>query len=228
MKIKHLFFDLDHTLWDFEKNSEECLLEIYTFYGQIIPDEISFDRFYSVFSELNHKMWHLLDTKQITHEYLRKARFQDTFLTFGWVITDEFSLEINEMFLKLLPSKGHLIAGAKEILEQLYGKYGLHLISNGFYDIQKRKMESGGILHYFEHIITNDVAKANKPDPAIFNYALNLAQTTQYECLMIGDNIIADIEGATNAGIKAIHYDQNGDSNATFKINKLEELIRFL
>lgn len=225
MKPKHLFFDLDHTLWDFEKNSTECLEEIFRSYQGEIPEYITFDEFNTTFSRINKQFWFLLDTRQISHEHLRITRFKAVFESLGWKITDEKSLEINSIFLKKLPQKGHLIKDADAVLRYLSANYQLHIISNGYLDIQTNKLKSGGILHYFKKIITFDVAGARKPEKEIFEYALKEIGAETNEVIMIGDNLIADIEGANLAGIKAIHLDETAESNHPSSISSLSQLL---
>lgn len=225
MKPKHLFFDLDHTLWDFEKNSTECLEEIFYSYREEIPEYINFEEFNTTFSRINKEFWFLLDTRQISHEYLRITRFKAVFDSLGWQITDEKSLEINSIFLQKLPQKGHLIKDAEAVLSYLSANYQLHIVSNGYLDIQTNKLKSGGILHYFQKIITFDVAGARKPEKEIFEYALKETGAEKNEVIMIGDNLIADVEGANLAGIKAIHLDETAESNHSSSISSLSQLL---
>ncbi len=212
-------------MWDFEKNSTECLEEIFISYQGEIPEYITFDEFNTTFSRINKQFWFLLDTRQISHEHLRITRFKAVFESLGWEITDEKSLEINSIFLKKLPQKGHLIKDADAVLSYLSANYQLHIVSNGYLDIQTNKLKSGGILHYFKKIITFDVAGARKPEKEIFEYALKEIGAETNEVIMIGDNLIADIEGANLAGIKAIHLDETAESNHPSSISSLSQLL---
>lgn len=224
MKYKHLFFDLDHTLWDFEKNAEECLQEIFLRFQHYIDPTLTFADFFATFSLVNKALWHKLDLNLITHDYLRTTRFLSAFEKLSFEVSEETSLAMNDAFLDLLPTKSHLILGTKDLLENLRGKYKLHIISNGYLPIQTRKMESGGILHFFDKIVTNDVANARKPDRAIFDYALQVSGASIADALMIGDNAIADIEGANKAGLKAIHLDESKQTEGSHVIYRLEDL----
>jgi YjjG family noncanonical pyrimidine nucleotidase len=228
MAIKHLFFDLDHTLWDFERNAEECIQEIFEEKADKIPSEVSFEEFYAAFSFLNQAMWAQLDAKEITHEYLRTHRFKNSFEKIGVEINLDLSQEFDAHFLEKLPTKGHVMEGALPLLESLKGNYALHMITNGYLEIQTRKMENAGILHFFEHIVTYDVANSRKPEKAMYEHALNLANCTPDESLMIGDSYVADIQGAVNAGLKAIHFDQTGMSNASYMIARLADLPKMI
>lgn len=150
MAYKHLFFDLDHTLWDFERNSAECLADIYEIFDFQNLNISSLEAFQQEFSVVNRHQWSLLEQNLITHEDLRRRRFQETLENLGVKdLKTSFGLEINEYFLELLPRKAHLIEGAVEILDYLLPKYELHIISNGWQDIQVNKMKSSEIHHYF-------------------------------------------------------------------------------
>lgn len=229
MEIRHLFFDLDHTLWDFEKNSKICIKQIYEYYRAIFPKEIGFEAFFREFSTINSAMWNQLDLSQITHEYLRTFRFQKVLQALDIEIDEEFSLELNQMLLDLLPHQHHLMDDAFDTLEVLSQRgYKLHIISNGYQDIQIKKMKSGGIHHFFDQIITNDIAGARKPEKAIFDFALQMANADVTSSIMIGDNLIADIEGAKNAGLRTIYFNPENDGNDTENISELKYLLEIL
>jgi YjjG family noncanonical pyrimidine nucleotidase len=228
MAIKHLFFDLDHTLWDFERNAEECIKEIFEERTDKIPENVIFEEFYSAFSVLNQAMWVQLDAKEITHEYLRTHRFKNSFEKIGIEINLDLSNEFDALFLEKLPTKGHLIEGSLPLLESLKDNFEIHMITNGYLHIQTQKMQNAGILHYFQHIVTYDVANSRKPEKEMYEHALNLANANAVESLMIGDSYIADIQGAVNAGLKAIHFDQTGKSTARYMIARLADLPKMI
>ena len=231
MKYKHLFFDLDHTLWDFERNSAECLADIYQVFNLKSLNINNLSDFCKEFSSVNKYYWALLERKEITHEVLRERRFQDTFVNLGAEIGIGFGLEINEYFLELLPKKAHLIDGAVEILDYLLPRYKLHIISNGWQDIQVDKMKSSAIHHYFDKIITNEMAGTRKPDRRIFDYALTVTNANLAESLMIGDNYEADVLGAMSANMDTVFYNPENmltDQKPTFDIAKLVELKTIL
>ncbi len=228
MAYKHLFFDLDHTLWDFERNSAECLADIYEIFDFQNLNISSLEAFQQEFSVVNRHQWSLLEQNLITHEDLRRRRFQETLENLGVKdLKTSFGLEINEYFLELLPKKAHLIEGAVEILDYLLPKYELHIISNGWQDIQVNKMKSSEIHHYFGEIITNELAGTRKPDRRIFDYAVEVAKADLVESLMIGDNYEADILGAINANMDTVFYNPDNiptGQKPTFDIKKLIEL----
>lgn len=232
MAYKHLFFDLDHTLWDFEKNSAECLADIYEIFNFKNLNISSLEMFQQEFSIVNRHHWSLLEQNLITHEDLRRRRFQETLENLGVKdLKKSFGLEINEYFLELLPKKAHLIEGAVEVLEYLLPKYELHIISNGWQDIQVNKMKSSEIHHYFGEIITNELAGTRKPDRRIFDYAVDVTKADLSESLMIGDNYEADILGAINAKMDTVFYNPDDiptSQKPTFDIKKLIELKEIL
>jgi YjjG family noncanonical pyrimidine nucleotidase len=228
---EHLFFDLDHTLWDFEGNAFQCLAEMYDNFNLNSMGVENFDAFYRSFSEANRYYWALLERKEITVEQLRRSRFKAAFHKLDIDITEEFSLEMTEVFLDLLPHKTLLIEGTIDILDYLKPHYQLHIISNGWQDIQVKKMENSGILHYFDAIITNEIANARKPEKGIFDHALKLANAPLSSSLMIGDNYEADILGAKNADFDTVFYNpekQEIIEKPTFEIFKLTDMKTFL
>lgn len=232
MAYKHLFFDLDHTLWDFEKNSAECLADIYEIFDFKGLNISNLEAFQQEFSVVNKHHWSLLEKNLITHEDLRRRRFQETLENLGVKdLKKSFGLEINEYFLELLPKKAHLIEGAINVLEYLLPKYELHIISNGWQDIQVNKMKSSEIHHYFGEIITNELAGTRKPDRRIFDYAIDVTKADLAESLMIGDNYEADILGAINANMDTVFYNPDNipaGQKPTFDIKKLVELKEIL
>jgi len=227
MKYKHLFFDLDHTLWDFEKNSSESLEEI--FYNSDLTSHgvSSLENFITSFLRINTELWDAFDRGKLHHSYIRENRFKMVFDELG-VVCPENHVEIGEIYLQTLPSKKHLLEGALDLLDYVSAKgYQLHIITNGFNEIQARKIASSGISHYFQNIVTFENANAKKPDPKIFAYALQVSKASPDESIMIGDNWIADILGAKQFGIDTVYVNPAGlkfDEDPTFDIRRLEEL----
>ncbi|MFS0491174.1 YjjG family noncanonical pyrimidine nucleotidase [Leadbetterella byssophila] len=223
--IKHIFFDLDHTLWDFERNSGVCLEEIHV--NKIKP-YLDFETFTGTFRRVNRGLWRDLEQNLITHDELRRRRFKETLETHSVSCTDADSLAMNEEFMRLLPHQTYLMEGALEVLEYLHGKYNLHIISNGYLDIQTRKMTGSGILSYFQEIITSDVADSRKPDPAIFQFALRKANANPENSVYVGDDEIADKEGAQNAGLPFIWFNPEASETNNAVISQLEQLKEIL
>lgn len=226
-KYKHLFFDLDHTLWDFERNSSESLTEIYHDFELVNHGVVSVGDFVTTFIEINTSLWADFDQGRIAHGYIREHRFRLVFEALG-ITQLAFGKDMGEEYLRLLPQKSHLLDGAVALLDYCAEKnYQLHIVTNGFDSIQASKMESAGIQHYFQHVITNEKAGAKKPDAQIFMFALNAAKARQEESLMIGDNWEADIMGAMRFGMDAAYYNPKKlafKTKPTYDIQHLEEL----
>ncbi len=228
MNTEHLFFDLDHTLWDFERNSKICLEAIMDKEKQVLPSDFDIEIFLQHFSVINAGLWRELDENRITHDNLRQVRFQRVLSAMNIEISDEFSLNLNQHFLDTLPHQHHLMDDAFDVLEYLHPKYRLHILSNGYLEIQRKKMHSGGILHFFENIFTIDNAGYKKPEKAFFEFALNEIKTAPENCIMIGDNLLTDIEGAQNAGIATIYFNPELEVTDAENINQLLALKAIL
>ncbi|MDF7821916.1 YjjG family noncanonical pyrimidine nucleotidase [Runella sp. MFBS21] len=224
---KHLFFDLDHTLWDFERNSAESLTEIYHDFELVNHGVVSLGDFVKTFIEINTSLWADFDQGRIAHGYIREHRFRLVFEALK-IPQLAFGKDMGEEYLRLLPQKSHLLDGAVALLDYCAERnYQLHIVTNGFDSIQASKMESAGIQHYFQHVITNEKAGAKKPDAQIFMFALNAAKARQEESLMIGDNWEADVMGAMRFGMDAAYYNPKKlafETKPTYDIQHLEEL----
>ncbi|ARK08919.1 YjjG family noncanonical pyrimidine nucleotidase [Fibrella sp. ES10-3-2-2] len=227
---KHLFFDLDHTLWDFDRNSSESITEIYTAHRLNELGISSSDAFAETFITVNRKLWRDYDLDLIGHEYIRQHRFPMVFNALG-VEDTQCCADLNADYLRLLPQKAHLTESARELLEYLHGRYRMHIITNGFAEIQAVKMAASDIAHFFEEVITTQSADAKKPNPRIFEYALQASGATVAESLMLGDNYEADILGAKAVGLNTVFYNPKGeqvDDPATYDIRHWSELMRIL
>jgi putative hydrolase of the HAD superfamily len=205
MPYKHLFFDLDHTIWDFDKNAEETLHELYHTYQLRDLGLHSPDHFIEVYTKNNHQLWADYHVGKITKQKLRETRFSKTFLDLG--LSPELIPErFEDDYVTICPSKTNLFPKAHETLYYLKERYSLHLISNGFKESTEQKVNNNGLNIYFENVVISEVVGFNKPDKAIFNHALTLANAGIAESIMIGDSIEADIRGAQDYGMKAIYF----------------------
>jgi YjjG family noncanonical pyrimidine nucleotidase len=227
MRYKHIFFDLDHTLWDFERNSSESLEEIF---HKLTLDQYgiaSLERFIACFLKINTSLWDEFDQGRLHHTYIRENRFKLVFQELGVDCPPNHD-EIGELYLNTLPDKKHLLAGALDLLNYISDSgYQMHIITNGFNEIQARKIASSEIAHFFDHIVTFETASAKKPDPAIFEYALSAAKANKNESLMVGDNWVADIMGAKKVGLDTVYLNPTGlqfEDSPTYDIRRLEEL----
>ena len=229
-KYKHIFFDLDHTIWDFDKNAEETLYELYHIYrlGDIgLPAAAIF---IDTYTRNNHQLWAEYHTGKISKEELRETRFKRTFLELG-LAPELLPLSFEDDYVMLCPTKTNLFAHAHETLQYLAAKYALHLISNGFKESSEMKIAKTGIGRYFTNVIISETVGVNKPDKAIFEHALALAGAEKSQSLMIGDSLEADVYGALNFGIDAIYFNPASapmPANVPLQVNNLKELITLL
>lgn len=226
----HLFFDLDGTLWDFERNSTETLNELYNELNLKERGVPGFDVFITDYHSINEKLWASYKRHEITKELLSVGRFIQTLALYG-LNDKELALSMSKLYIERSPSKTHLLPCTNEVLEALKPHYRMHIITNGFSEIQSRKLRNSGLDRYFETLITSDEAGVNKPNPAIFNFALKKTGAEVTESLMIGDEPEADIEGARLAGIAQLYINLNNKpaiQSPTFEVKNLCEALNIL
>ncbi|GAA4331037.1 YjjG family noncanonical pyrimidine nucleotidase [Mucilaginibacter gynuensis] len=229
-KYQHIFFDLDHTIWDFDKNAEETLHELYIAHRLNDIGLPSADVFIETYTRNNHQLWADYHVGKISKQALRETRFKKTFLDLG-LHPDVMPLTFEDEYVQLCPTKTNLFPHAHETLQYLQGKYTLHLITNGFKESTELKTAGTNIAGYFQNIIISEVVGVNKPDKAIFEHAVALANCTKDCCLMIGDSVEADIRGALNYGMDAIYFNpHNAEKPADVpqQITQLKELMQLL
>ncbi len=226
MKIKHVFFDLDHTLWDFETNSALSFAKI--FKDNNIKLEIH--KFLNYYKAINQRYWKLYSQEKVTREVLRYGRLKDTFDFLKYKVSDETINLLADDYLSALPLFNKLFEGTHELLSYLKPKYKLHIITNGFSEVQIAKLKNSDIEKYFDKIITSEMVGVKKPNPKVFNYAVKLADTTINESMMIGDNWEADIMGAKNVGMKVIYcnFDNNPVGESITSITNLLEIKKYI
>jgi putative hydrolase of the HAD superfamily len=227
---RHLFFDLDHTLWDFDRCSGETLEELFHEHRMDALGVACADAFVSTFRTINRDLWNQYGAGQITQQQLRDTRFALVFNQLGLPETDIHSA-LTEQYMQRCSRKPHLRPYAREVLDHLRDKYVLHILTNGFDDVQFIKMQSSGITDYFTHIITAEKAGCYKPNARIFDYALQRAGARLHHSLMIGDSLEADVVGARNAGMDHVFYNCDGLSHSetpTYEIACLSELLKIL
>jgi putative hydrolase of the HAD superfamily len=204
-KYRHLFFDLDHTLWDFEANARATLSELYDSLQLKERGVYDFDLFYRNYLAHNDKLWERYRNGYIKQEELRVKRMWLALLDFK-IADDKLSEEMNVRFLDLLPTQTLLFPYTKEVLQFLVNKnYSLHLITNGFEKTQHSKLKYSGLAMYFKEVITSEGSNSLKPQKEIFEFAFEKAKAKPEESIMIGDTIDVDILGALNAGIDQVH-----------------------
>jgi len=227
---KCVFFDLDHTLWDYEMNSGEALHELYDKYGLAKLGSIPFNEFYKGFVKINTEIWDAYDRGLTGKEVIRFERFDRVFRHAG--INDyDLSLQFSEEYIKESPKKPNLVAHAKDVLDYLLPRYPLYIITNGFDEIQSVKMESAGITPYFKGVITSARAGCKKPEKEIFEFALRENGFVCSDTIMVGDNLLTDIAGARNASVDTVYYNPYKlphQENVTYEISSLKELTSIL
>lgn len=229
-KYKHIFFDLDRTLWDFEKNSHEVLQEIFKKHQLQEKGIPSFDDFYNTYHKINHDLWNLYRVAKITKEFLNLERFFATIRTFS-IQDEELAKAMGHDYVTLSPYKKVLFPGTHELLEKLNEKYSLHLITNGFAEVQTTKLKESDLEKYFDKIIISESTPWKKPRPEIFEYSLNKAKATAGESIMIGDDINADIKGAAAIGMDQIWTNFNkseSEFEPTYTVDNLLDILDIL
>ena len=224
MEIKHLFFDLDRTLWDFEKNSHNelnCLFNQYKLHqrGISLPNE-----FIKIYKKINEDCWERYRNNKLTKEKLRVERFDLTLSFFG-INDSDLASRIGDDYVLNSPYRTNLIAGAIELLDYLCGKYILHIITNGFEEVQHIKMAQSKLAKYFDQIITSEAAGAKKPNPLVFKYAIIKSGASLDNSLMIGDDLNTDIIGAINFGMKSIYFNPNFKTHQFTVWNEVSSLL---
>ncbi len=231
MKYKHLFFDLDHTLWDFDANARTTLEQLHL--EMNLPEKgiHDFDLFHKNYLAHNERLWAQYRTGHIKQDELRLKRMWFSLLDFN-IDDKELAMQLNELFLQLLPARTILFPDALEVLQYLADKgYRLHLITNGFEEVQHNKLKHSGLARFFKVVVTSECSNSLKPQKEIFDYALNKTGARVEESLMIGDALDVDVAGAFNAGMDAVHVNYNGieqDIKPTYTIYHLKELKDFL
>lgn len=226
MKIQHIFFDLDNTLWDHRRNAYLTIKDLFDKEEISLKYNIDFEDFHSVYHEINERLWEQIRDDEIDKVYLRKHRFYDTFKRFG--IEDlELSMFFEEHFLDKILNYNHLVEGAQYILDYLKAKdYTLHIISNGFQEVTERKCILSKIDHYFQTITSADSVGVRKPNPAIFEYSLGLSDAKKEESILIGDDWIADVIGAQNFGMDIIFFDVLNENKNVEDLKVIKHLLQ--
>jgi putative hydrolase of the HAD superfamily len=231
MKYKHLFFDLDHTLWDFELNAKESLKDLYELNDLKSRGIDDFEQFFKWYSYHNERLWDRYTKGFIKQDELRWKRMWLALLDYK--IADEtLSKKMSVEFLERLPTKKNLFPYTIEILDYLKAKgYVMHLVTNGFEAVQHNKIRNSNLQQYFAEVITSEASNALKPNKEIFDFALQRANAIPEESIMIGDNLDADIQGGINAGLDTVfvnHLNVVPHIHATYVIHHLKELENIL
>ena len=224
--ITDVFFDLDHTLWDFDKNSEITFDTIFKNNHRSVEIKLFIEKYVPI----NQECWKLYQYDKITHEELRYNRLKHSFDAINYSISDSEIDVIAEDYIRFLPENNHLFDGTLEILDYLSQNYKLHIITNGFAAVQYKKINNSNIGSYFQTVTNSEMAGCKKPNPIIFDYAIDLAKAKKENSIMIGDSLDADVQGALDAGLDAIFFNESNlqVANHIKQVNHLLELKKYL
>ena len=230
MNYQHIFFDLDRTLWDFDANSYETLLEICKIYRLNEQGILDYDKFIETYKVHNEFLWDLYRVNKISQQDLRRERFQRALADYE---VDDYVLseKMGNDYIEICPRKNKLYPFTIEILEYLKEKYCLHIITNGFEKTQHIKLDHANLMPYFINIITSEKIGVKKPDPRIFEYALDMAGSSVEEAVYIGDNLFVDILGCQNSGIDGIYFNPSKSlhsEDVRYEISCLSQLKEIL
>lgn len=230
MVYEHIFFDLDHTLWDFETNSRQAISELIDKHQLLDKGVTSFNNFISEYFVINEKLWDDYRKGIVNKEQLRYDRFRQALNKFG-ILDEKLVIAFGDDYISTAPYKTNLFPQAKESLEYLKGKYHLHIVTNGFEEVQFLKLKNCDLEKYFSEIITSERSGFKKPDKRMFEFSLHEANAEARCSLMIGDSMEADIIGARNAGINQVYFNPGNHSHneeVTHEIKSLKELFHLL
>ena len=218
--ITDIFFDLDHTLWDFDKNSILAFDKIFKKHHPTIDTYT----FVEIYAPINQACWKLYQIDKMTHEELRYVRLRQSFDKIRYEISDQEIDSISHDYIEFLPENNQLFEGAIEVLDYLVPKYNLHIITNGFAEVQGKKIKNSGLGNYFKTITNSEMAGVKKPHRNIFEFALSLAKVQKENAIMIGDCIDADVRGAIDFGMQAILFDEK-KTHAAQEIQTINHLL---
>ena len=225
-KVQHIFFDLDHTLWDFEKNSGATFKSIF----EELNFEFSLEQFLDFYNPINHYYWKQYRENKISEVKLRYLRLEKTFEAMEVPSTAALIDRVSELYIQQLSTHTELFEDTVSVLEYLSSKYTLHIITNGFEHVQQRKLENSGIARFFKTVLTAEKIGFKKPHPTIFLSALKTAEVLPEHAMMIGDSLEADIQGALKLGMQAIHFNSHMEAHheECLIIDQLSDLTNLL
>lgn len=229
MAYKHIFFDLDRTLWDFEQNMRITLMDIFDRHElkSAFPD---YDCFINTFVAHNERLWGWYQNGKMKKEILRYKRFELTLREYG-IKNKNLAAVIGQEYIDESPKKTALIPHSIEVLNYLHGKYKLHIITNGFNEVQFTKLKLCGLEKYFDKVVTSEISGFHKPRPEAFSFPLSTANAKKNESIMIGDDLVTDILGAKQFGIDQIYFNPMGiehNEEITYEVRSLLQISEIL
>lgn len=227
---EHIFFDLDRTLWDFDKNSGEALAEIFDHFNLQSLGVENCDVFNTKYREINDQKWDAYRRGRLRKKELRIQRFTEVLAHFG---CHDLALgsRIDRFYVSVSPHKTALFPGTLETLDYLSAKYKMHIITNGFEEVQHIKLKKSGLTRYFDVVMTSERAMARKPDPAVFKLAFAEAGAKANHSIMVGDDLGTDISGARSVWMDQVYFNPNGithDDDVTHEIERIDQLKTIL
>jgi YjjG family noncanonical pyrimidine nucleotidase len=225
-KITDVFFDLDHTLWDFEKNSALTFEKVF----HLNSLDLDMNRFLEIYIPINFEYWERFRKEEISAIQLRYGRLKDTFDTLQFEVSDDLINTLSGQYIQYLPDFNYLYDGTFEILDYLKTNYKLHIITNGFQDVQDGKIRNSNLHPYFQSVTNSENAGFKKPNPKIFEFALTLSKANKESSVMIGDSLEADVQGALDFGMEAIYFNEHKKEipESILQIRTLHELRNIL
>jgi len=223
MIVEHVFFDLDRTLWDFDNNSHEALSKIFDLFElkSRIPNKRGFIADYK---RINERMWLQYRQGSLTKDELRILRFTESFSKYG-ILDNTMTTSFADAYLTLCPRLTRIFPNTIETLKDLKSRgKGLHIISNGFSEVQSIKLEQSGLIHFFDTVICSDELGVSKPDSRIFKHALTLSGANPIKSVMIGDHLRSDVLGASANGMLAVLFDPKDAHKNLIGVTKIRDL----
>ena len=224
--VEHIFFDLDHTLWDFDKNSRLAFQRMFQYHGITV----NLEDFLTIYEPINFQYWKLYREEKVTKQQLRRGRFAEAFRPFGIHYNETDLDDLANSYIVELPKDNHLFKGVMEILEYLSPNYYLHIITNGFQEVQHLKLQNSGISAYFNTVTTSEEVGLKKPHPVIFKKALEKAKAAPAKSLMVVDTFEADILGAEAVWMHTLFFNYRKDKipEHYVKIDDISEIKKHL
>lgn len=209
---RHIFFDLDHTLWDFERNALECISELIDEYKHHFDNECDPDSFFNIYSKINRELWDAYERKEIEMEAVRKGRWERAFSAVN-IGPGKWMQEFGNAYVERCPTKPHLMDGTHELLSALSVEFDLGIISNGLSSNQFTKLNNAGIDRFFKDVVTVDMVGHPKPDKRMFDFALQRCNAEARHSMYIGDTYESDVRGSLQAGLSAIYFNPHDQPN---------------
>ncbi len=227
--VQHIFFDLDHTLWDFEVNSSVALAKLFKEF-ELHDEGVDFDVFIGIYREINEQYWARYRKNEVQKEELRVGRFLDAFKLVDKVVDYNFADRFAKRYLEISPYQTNLFPNVHEVLSYLKQKYRLHILTNGFEEVQYIKLENSKLKKYFDTVVCSEEVGEKKPHPSVFKFALNKSGGKSENSVMIGDSLQADVQGALDIGMSAVYFNpsKNEVGSEYMQIHDLLDLKKWL